>query len=128
MAGRFADVLVTPIASMISETGRSIAVASRDLNKAQADMVQNWPVELSKAGVMPTFFHMQDVQVELKLTLQIEEEKESERAPAKFRIFATPLNAKTRVLSRSHAEGSSQLKVTFAPGPVPLAIDPASEE
>lgn len=124
MADRIDEVLIAPVASMISEVGRSVAEASQALSAAQAEMIQKWPEALVKAGVMPTFFHMQDVQVELKMTLQIEEDR---TAQSKFRFFGTPVNAKARVVGRTVSEGTSQLKMTFAPGPVPMAIDPASE-
>lgn len=119
MANKIEEVLVTPVASMIREVGNSVAEAAKDLNAAQLELTQNYPDELLKAGMIPTIYHMQTVEAELSMVLHIEE-KTTQRS--KFRIFAAPMNAKYKSALNYEAEGSSRLKMTFAPGPPPIEL------
>ncbi len=122
MSDRIEEILVSPVSSMVREVGISVADASIALSKAQADMIENRPQELVEAGIMPSFYHMQDVDVELKMTLQIEETK-TQAGKKKWGLFATPMNAKYKSALKYETEGSSSLRIRFAPGPPPLALE-----
>lgn len=127
MADDIQEILIAPVASMIGEVGQSVAEAATALNVAQAAAYQNLPKELIDAGIVPSFYHMQDVEVELKMTLQIEKET-SGSGKKSWRLFGSPLSAKTRAAQKTEATGSSSLKLTFAPGPVPIALDPSNPQ
>ncbi|HMO09580.1 MAG TPA: hypothetical protein PKD10_18340 [Paracoccaceae bacterium] len=116
------EVLVAPVASMIVEVGRSVAEASTALSLAQVEAYRKVPQPLLDAGMIPVMFHMQDVQVELKMTLEIETTATS-GSGRKWGIFARPVNAASEASSRSLTTGASTLKLTFAPGPAPLAVE-----
>ncbi|UAB78705.1 hypothetical protein INR77_02970 [Erythrobacter sp. SCSIO 43205] len=122
MSDKLEEILVSPVSSMVREVGISVAEASIALSKAQAEMIQNRPKELVEAGIMPSFYHMQDVDVELKMTVQIEETKQ-QSGKKKWALFATPMNAKYKNALKYETEGSSSLKIRFAPGPPPLALE-----
>ena len=122
MSDKIEEILVSPVSSMVREVGISVADAAIALSKAQADMIQNRPKELVEAGIMPSFYHMQDVDVELKMTVQIEETKK-QAGKKKWGLFATPMNAKYKNALKYETEGSSSLKIRFAPGPPPLALE-----
>lgn len=126
MTGKIEEILVSPVSSMVREVGVSVAEAAISLSKAQAEMVANRPKELVAAGILPSFYHMQDVEVELKLTIQIEEQSGSS-GKKKWGLFATPMNARYKNALKYNAEGSSVLKMRFAPGPPPLAFEPDVE-
>lgn len=116
------EVLVAPVASMIVEVGRSVAEASVALTLAQVKAYETIPEPLLAAGVIPSMFHMQDVQVELKMTLEIESTATASNG-RKWAIFARPVNAGSEATTRTVTTGASVLKMTFAPGPAPLAIE-----
>lgn len=122
MADDIEEILVAPVASMISEVGRAVAEAASALTVAQIEGFRNLPKEMIEFGAIPAFFHMQDVEVELKLTVQIE--RKAEAGAKGFRLFGAPLNAKTRATAALTAEGSSSLKLRFAPAPPPVALEP----
>lgn len=127
MADDIQEILIAPVGSMITEVGESVAEAATALNAAQAEAFKNVPKELIDAGIIPSFYHMQDVEVELKLTLQIErKESSSSSDKRKWRLFGSPQSAKTQAAQKTMASGSSSLKLTFAPGPPPVAIDPTN--
>ncbi|MEM8791904.1 MAG: hypothetical protein AAGE80_09800 [Pseudomonadota bacterium] len=130
MANNVQEVLVAPVASMISEVGESVAEAANSLNAAQIEAFKAVPQELIDAGVIPSFYHMQAVEVELKMTLQIErEEQQTQPAPRKrkWRLFSSPISAKTEAVRKTAGTGSSTLKMTFAPGPPPIALAPGPD-
>ncbi len=116
------EILVAPVASMISEVGKAVAEAANALTASQIESFKALPKELIEFGAIPAFFHMQDVEVELKLAVQIERPKES--GGKGFRLFAAPVSAKTRATTAFAAEGSSALKLRFAPAPPPVALEP----
>lgn len=120
MAGEIQEILVAPVASMIAEVGGAVAQASVALSQAQVAAYQAVPQPLLDAGVIPSFFHMQAVEVELKLSLQIERKEEGS---AKWRLFGRTENAAALASGRTLTEGSSRLKLTFAPGPAPMPIE-----
>lgn len=114
------EVLITPVSSMIREIGNSVAEAARDLNAAQLDLVENYPVALRQAGFIPTMYHMQTVEAELQMALHLEM---SETKAGKARFFSAPMNARYKSAMEYTADGASKLKMTFAPGPLPTGLD-----
>lgn len=119
MSNGIEEVLVAPISALIEEMGESVASAAIALNQAQLELARNQPKELLEVGVIPTFYHMQDVQVSLKMALQIEGAQSGRRG---WRLFGAPINAQYKNSLNFDIEGSSKLKMTFAPGPPPLAV------
>ena len=130
MANNIQEILVAPVASMISEVGESVAEAANSLNAAQVEAFKSVPKELVEAGVIPSFYHMQNVEVELKMTLQIEREEQqtTPKRKRKWRLFSSPVSAKTEAVRKTAGTGSSTLKMTFAPGPPPISLTPQPEE
>lgn len=120
-----AGFLIAPISSMIEAVGASVAKASIDLNRAQLAALREYPEELRRVGLMPTIFHMQAVEVELKLALHIRETKEPKTDDRGWIergidwLLATPVNADYVNGKEFNVEGASSLKMHFAPGPPP---------
>lgn len=129
MPNNIQEILVTPVASMISEVGESVAEAASSLNTAQIEAYKSVPQELIDAGVIPSFYHMQNVEVELKMTLQIEREEQQTQPgrKRKWRLFSSPVSAKTEAVRKTSGTGSSTLKMTFAPGPPPISLAPNAD-
>jgi hypothetical protein len=120
------EVLVTPISSMIESIGTSVAAASLEIHRAQLETIRSYPEELREAGLMPTLFHMQAVEVELKLKLALH--LNSTPPPRDERglirrgwdaFWGTPVNAEYTSGRQFEASGASTLRMRFAPGPPP---------
>jgi hypothetical protein len=122
------DILVSPIGRMIAEVGAGVADAQTRLAQAQIDAMRALPDALKELGYMPSLYEMQEVSVELKLAIHLEEEEERESGGRRgWRLFAAPMNAKYQNSLSYSAEGSSRLTMTFAPAPPPIALQPDAE-
>lgn len=120
-------ILVAPIASMIEQIGASVAEASVQLNTQQLEALEQYPPQLREMGLMPTIFHMQEVEVELKLALHmspgsgepVKDDRGIMRRGWDFIIGATPVNADYQNGQEFDVTGASSLRMRFAPGPPP---------
>ncbi|AEH61299.1 conserved hypothetical protein [Methanosalsum zhilinae DSM 4017] len=121
-------MLVSPLATILSEVGRSIAVTQRELDRNSI----NTQIELSSDEVLKnydldaTWYHIPEVDLELKmaLTMKYEEERDSKNQLRGYRrvLSAAPLNA-SYVSTNSYAvEGSSVLKARI------ISIPPSSSK
>lgn len=129
-----AGFLIAPISSMIEAVGASVARASIDLNRAQLAALEDYPEDLRRVGMLPTIFHMQAVEVELKLALHIKQTKEpvpDDRGLVRRGIdwlLATPVNADYVNGKEFNVEGASSLRMHFAPGPPPGVAEAEGEQ
>jgi hypothetical protein len=126
MADKVTDILISPIASMIAAVGESVAEAQTALTAAQLEAMRDLPEELRTLGIVPTLYTMQEVSVELKIALHLEEKTGAVGGGRKARLFAAPMNAKYQNTLAYSVEGSSRLTLTFAPSPPPIALQPDS--
>nr|WP_321497505.1 hypothetical protein [uncultured Methanolobus sp.] len=117
------EVLVSPLSTILGEMGRSIAQTQRALDRNSIDT----QIELSSDEVLKeynleaTWYHIPEVDIELKMTLSIsyEEEKDSKgRVRGYKRILnAAPLNASYKSINSYDVEGSSVLKAKIVSVP-----------
>ena len=124
------ETLIAPLSQMIASVGDSIVQASTQLEQTQLDHFRNYPEELKQAGVMPAFYHMQAVEVELKLALHITgsgETTKTEYGESGW-IRAAPVNAEYTETRNFDVNGSSRLTMTFAPAPPPPGLTEAEDE
>jgi len=131
MADKVTDILISPIASMIAAVGEGVAEAQTALTEAQVRAMREMPEELRTLGIVPTLYTLQDVSVELKIALHLEEKPAAggDRG-RKWQLFAAPMNATYQQSLAYSVEGSSKLTLTLAPSPPPLALqpDPTTED
>lgn len=126
--------LVAPISAMIEQVGASVASASVELNRQQLAALRDYPPELIEVGLTPTIFHMQSVEVELKLALHLQPAKEAKddrgigRKAWDFIIGATPVNANYQNGQEFDVSGASSLRMHFAPGPPPGVDDALTDQ
>ncbi|MDK2825378.1 hypothetical protein SAMN04488589_1033 [Methanolobus vulcani] len=117
------EVLVSPLSTILGEMGKSIAQTQRALDRNSIDT----QIELSSDEVLKdynleaTWYHIPEVDIELKMTLSMsyEEEKDSKgRVRGYKRILnAAPLNASYKSLNSYDVEGSSVLKAKIVSVP-----------
>lgn len=118
-------ILLTPISDMISTIGDSIVEAATSMNRHQVAAMQDYPNELIELGILPTFFHMQEVEVELKMALHVLETTEGTTEERKKKgWFSTPINSTYTNAAQFETSGSSSVRMTFAPSPPPPAMEP----
>ncbi|WMW25825.1 hypothetical protein RE474_03670 [Methanolobus sediminis] len=117
------EVLISPLSTILGEMGKSIAQTQRSLDRNSIDT----QIELSSDEVLKeynleaTWYHIPEVDIELKMTLSMsyEEEKDSKgRVRGYKRILnAAPLNASYKSLNSYDVEGSSVLKAKIVSVP-----------
>lgn len=117
------EVLVSPLSTILSEMGKSIAQTQKAMDKNSIDT----QIELSSDEVLKdynleaTWYHLPEVDIELKMALSLsyEEEKDSKgRVRGYKRILnAAPLNASYKSLNSYDVEGSSVLKAKIVSVP-----------
>jgi hypothetical protein len=115
------EILVSPLQSMIVKLGESVALASTALHDSQLQMIQSYPSELAASGFSPTIYHMQSVEVEMQLEFHVEKESSGKN---KWSLYAAPLNASSKSKMQLDISGTSKLKMSFSPGPVPTIYEP----
>ena len=125
------ETLIAPLSQMLDSIGRSIVEASTELERAQLENYRNYPADLKQVGITPTFYHMQQVEVELKLALHITGQGESTKTDYGKRSWgglgAAPVNAEYSETRNFDVNGSSRLTMTFAPSPPPAGLTSADE-
>lgn len=117
----FQEILIAPLEDIIKKVAASIAEAQLKLDDAAIETAKNlkklYP-ELAKVGYIPTWYHMQEVDVELKTVVHYEEEDTT----GKYKPFFGMFNAKYLTHYSFRAEGSSTLKFKIVPTPPPVAL------
>ena len=109
------DVLIRPLAEVLSRIGQGIADAQRamDLNSiATQTLLANDPV-LKDYGIEATWYHMPEVNVELKMSLTMRTEdtvKNNKVVLRKVRMHAAPFNASYQNMFRADVAGTSQIR------------------
>ncbi len=109
------DVLIRPLAEVLSRVGQGIADAQRamDLNSiATQTLMANDPV-LKDFGLEATWYHIPEVNVELKMNLTMRTEdivKNNRVVLRKRRIYAAPFNASFQNTFNADVAGTSQIR------------------
>ncbi len=109
------DVLVHPLEEIIARIGQGVANAQRalDLNSiATQTLLSNDPV-LKEYGLEATWYHMPEVNLELKMTLTLRREdqvRDSKVVLRKLRMYAAPFNSSYQNSFNTEVSGVSQIK------------------
>jgi hypothetical protein len=124
VAKRVEDVLIHPLAEVLARVGQGVADAQRamDLNSlATQTLLANDPV-LKEYGLEATWYHMPEVNVELKMNLTMRAEdtvKNGKVALRKLRMYAAPFNASYQNTFRADVAGTSQVRARIVSIPPP---------
>ncbi len=117
------EVLVSPLSTILSEMGKSIAQTQRTLDRNSIDTqieISNDDA-LSDYNLEATWYHIPEVDIELKMALSMkyEEEKDSKNRVRGYKriLNAAPLNASYNSLNSYAVEGSSSLKAKIVSVP-----------
>jgi len=118
------EVLVTPLATILREIAKSVADAQRSLDEhmltTQKKIQSDEQNELRQIGYQPTWYHMPEINFELKMAMYYEESGSSKERKG---FFFSPFNAKYQNNFNYKSEGTSTIKVRIVPVPPPLATE-----
>ncbi len=116
MANGDVDTIVgVTLTKMVADIGKSIAQAAEQLNLDQLKALENYPQELRDLGIPPVFYHMQDVDVELKVAINMTSTTADGKQGRIAAFFFGPKQTQTDTVDTSSA---STMRMRFAPGPV----------
>jgi len=110
------EVLITPLSRLLGEVGCSVAETQRalDLNSIKSQLEIEEDENLKDYGIQATWYHIPEVDLELKLSLSIklETEVDSKNKVRGYKpvLNAAPLNASYNSLYNYNVEGSSSIK------------------
>ena len=119
------DVLIRPLAEVLSQVGKGVADAQRamDMNSiATQVMLENDPV-LRELALEAPWYHMPEVNLELKMNLSMQSEKSIKNNKVvlrKMRMYAAPQNASYQNSFKADAEGASQIRARIVSIPPPV--------
>tara|TARA_R110002073_G_scaffold102175_2_gene232073 strand:+ start:3606 stop:3989 length:384 start_codon:yes stop_codon:yes gene_type:complete len=119
----FETVLVAPLAAMIRQVGMAVADAQTHMAQTYLDQHNQLSDEMKALGVMPSWYEMSQIDVELKLAIHLEQEVKAGK-PTGFRLFAASHNAQYQNAFNYTADGASTMKLRLSPVPSPLALQP----
>lgn len=114
MASQIQDVQISPLERILSQVGRGLAAAQRELDQsslATQIALDSDPVARS-LGLRATWYHMPEVDVNLKLTFNLrrEDRVENARFVRRFKMYASPLNATHQNTFRTEGTGTSEIR------------------
>ncbi len=116
------EVLIDPLENILARIGQGIAEAQRslDLNSiATQTLLDNDPV-LKDYHLQATWYHMPEVELELKMTLNMcreDKRKGNQLLYRKLRMYAAPHNASTQNIFKLEAQGTSKIKARIVSVP-----------
>lgn len=113
--GDLDKVFGATLTDMVADIGKSIAQASEQLSMDQLAALKNYPQELRDMGVPPVFYHMQNVDVELKVVMEMSSSTEEGKRGKIATFFFGPKLTQTDTID---ATSASTMRMRFAPGPV----------
>jgi hypothetical protein len=103
------------LTDMVADVGKSVANAAEQLSKDQLKALESYPQELRDLGIPPVFYHMQQVDVELKVSMQMTSSTSDEKRGRIAAFFLGPKETQTDTVDTTSA---STMRMRFAPGPV----------
>lgn len=119
------DVLVRPLSDVLVSIGKGIADTQIALDRNSADtqiFIENDEI-LSTYGLSATWYHMPEIELELKLALSIHEETIVDADVSKAKIFGVPLDASYTRNYDYDVKGSSLLRIKIASIPPPSSLE-----
>jgi hypothetical protein len=123
------DVLVSPLADVLARVGEGVAEAQRamDLNSIATQTLINTDPVLTEHGLEATWYHMPEVELEIKMSLELRRKnyvKNDKVVRRKLKMYASPFNASYKNTFSVDASGMSQIKAKIASVPPPVRTEP----
>ena len=123
------NMVSAPIGDLISEMGRGVATAQKELDKQALDNYKeiyedntNALMSLKEMGYRPTWYHIPEAEAELQVSLSLGGDY-SGSGNSKMTLFASPVDAGFKNSYNYALEASSKLKFRIVPVPEPSALE-----
>jgi len=110
---------------VLVHVGRSLAEAQRELDRNSADtqiFIENDEV-LSQYDLRSTWYHMPEIDLELKISLSLHEETDLDTQVSVIQLFGATLDASYAKKYEYDIEGSSQINVKIVSIPPPSSME-----
>lgn len=105
--------------------GKAVAETQKALDRNSADtqiFIENDEI-LGQYDLRATWYHMPEVDLELKMSLSMHEETKLDTGISTPKMFAAPINASYVKNFDYDVSGSSEIKVKIVPIPPPSALE-----
>ncbi|HEC98765.1 MAG TPA: hypothetical protein ENN18_00040 [Proteobacteria bacterium] len=119
------DVLIEPLEDILLHVGRGIAQSQLELDKnslATQILIDN-NKDLREAGIKATWYHLPEVNAELKMSLSLHgivEKKEEKVQAVRLKIFSAPINATYKNAFDYDVTGASTIRAKIVSIPPPI--------
>jgi len=131
------EVFSAPIEGVIVALGKGIAVAQTELDQNSLKMQEGIDSDpaLSGLGLQATWYQFPRVELQLKLSLSVVEDRSTPSGPTattgsslsalavRRRLVAQPVSAAYQNHFNYNAQASSQITLSIVPVPAPAAVD-----
>ncbi len=122
------EILITPLSRFLGEVGRAVAETqlALDRNSIKTQIEIDEEKALSEYDIQAAWYHIPEVDLELKmsLTIKLEEERDSKNRIRSYKpvLNASPLNASYNSLYSYDVQGSSCIKAKIVSIPAALRL------
>lgn len=122
------EILITPLSRFLGEVGRAVAETqlALDRNSIKTQIEIDEVKALSEYDIQAAWYHIPEVDLELKmsLTIKLEEERDSKNRIRSYKpvLNASPLNASYNSLYSYDVQGSSCIKAKIVSIPAALRL------
>ena len=125
---KIVEVLIEPLSKVLAYTGKAVAEAQLALDRNSINtqiLIENHEV-LKNFDLRATWYHMPEVNLELKMSLSVElQEEETRKGKAwKKTLFSAPLNASYQRSFDYNVAGASTIKAKIVSLPPPRELRP----
>ena len=119
------DALIKPMSDILTSIGKSIAEAQREMDRNSADtqiFIENHEI-LSQYDLRSTWYHMPEIDLELKISLSLHEETDLDTHVSVPQLLGATLDASYSKKYDYDVEGASQIKVKIVSIPPPSSVE-----
>lgn len=119
------DALIRPLSDVLVQVGKAIAETQKALDRNSADtqiFIENDEI-LGQYDLRATWYHMPEVDLELKMSLSMHEEQKLDTGITTPMILCAPVNASYVRNFDYDIAGSSEIKARIVPVPPPSVLE-----
>jgi hypothetical protein len=121
------EVLIEPLSKFLASTGKAVAEAQLELDKNSINtqiFIENQEV-LKNLDLKATWYHMPEINLELKMSLSVELQEEVTRKGKAWikTLYSAPLNATYQRSFDYDVNGTSTIKAKIVSLPPPYELE-----
>ena len=122
------DVLISPLEQILFQVGRGVAKAQQelDINSIRTQTLLESDPVLAEFGLQATWYHMPEVELEMKMALNLRFEdifEDNKFRYRRLRMYGSPYNAAYQNNFKAEVSGTSQIKAKIVSIPPQRATE-----